>query len=103
MHVWSSSKMPKMVPVGMPASTLDEPSSGSKTAVYRPVSSMRACVSYSGSPEKSPTSTGVSSSSLAITPILPVKRSAFFSTSFVTTSSVFCSSPCTLMEPPPSA
>ena len=34
MHVWSSSKMPKMVPVGMPASTLELPSSGSNTAVY---------------------------------------------------------------------
>jgi hypothetical protein len=30
-----------------------------------------------------------------------VYRSAFFSTSFETTSSFFCSSPCTLIAPPP--
>ena len=98
-----ASKMPKIVPVGMPASTFDEPSSGSKTAVYRPVSSISAVVSYAGSPAMSEVSTGLSSSSEAMTPILPVKRSAFLSTPFVTMSSVFCSSPCTLIEPPPSA
>ena len=91
--------MPKIVPVGTPASTFDEPSSGSKTAMYREVSSMIVSKSYSGSAASSSTSTGKSSSSEAITPIFPVKRSASLSTSFVITSSFFCSSPCTFTAP----
>mmetsp|Transcript_59504 Transcript_59504/g.138598 ORF Transcript_59504/g.138598 Transcript_59504/m.138598 type:complete len:211 (+) Transcript_59504:890-1522(+) len=45
------------------------------------------------------TATGASSSSDARVPSLPVYFSAFFSTSFVITSSFFWSSPCTLTSP----
>mmetsp|Transcript_1836 Transcript_1836/g.7098 ORF Transcript_1836/g.7098 Transcript_1836/m.7098 type:complete len:204 (+) Transcript_1836:1561-2172(+) len=91
--------MPKIVPVGMPASTFDEPSRGSKTATYLPaVFSTRMSCSYRVVASSS-TSTGASSSSDASTPMRPVNRNAFLSTSFVMTSSFFCSSPWTLMFP----
>mmetsp|Transcript_1111 Transcript_1111/g.2433 ORF Transcript_1111/g.2433 Transcript_1111/m.2433 type:complete len:228 (+) Transcript_1111:710-1393(+) len=90
--------MPMMVPVGMPASTLEEPSRGSKTATnFSPCSTtISGCDQeeerglFSASAIRS---TGTSSSSLAKTPSFPVNRSALLSRSFVMTSSFFWSSP----------
>mmetsp|Transcript_19593 Transcript_19593/g.45560 ORF Transcript_19593/g.45560 Transcript_19593/m.45560 type:complete len:265 (-) Transcript_19593:145-939(-) len=96
----AESKMPKMVPTGIPASTLEDPSNGSKTATYRPLFSMRISPEKMAFPKML---TGLSSSSLAIVDSWPLHRSARFSTSLAMTSSFFCSSPCTLIEPPPSS
>mmetsp|Transcript_13272 Transcript_13272/g.37358 ORF Transcript_13272/g.37358 Transcript_13272/m.37358 type:complete len:218 (-) Transcript_13272:116-769(-) len=86
-----------MVPVGIPASTLEEPSRGSKTATYFSPSSMTiSWESLVAGPTKS---TGTSSSSEAKTPRRPVKRRARFKRSLVITSSFFWSSPWTLTSP----
>mmetsp|Transcript_1853 Transcript_1853/g.4435 ORF Transcript_1853/g.4435 Transcript_1853/m.4435 type:complete len:234 (+) Transcript_1853:744-1445(+) len=76
-----------MVPVGIPASTLEEPSRGSKTATYFSPSSMT--ISWESLVAPPTKSTGTSSSSEAKTPRRPVKRSARFKRSFVITSSFF--------------
>jgi hypothetical protein len=73
-----------MVPVGIPASTLDDPSSGSKTATYFSPSSMTISLDLALSGRMS---IGVSSSSDARTPILPVKRRARLRISLAMTSS----------------
>mmetsp|Transcript_2394 Transcript_2394/g.5323 ORF Transcript_2394/g.5323 Transcript_2394/m.5323 type:complete len:223 (-) Transcript_2394:28-696(-) len=86
-----------MVPVGIPASTLEEPSRGSKTATYFSPSSMT--ISWESLVAPPTKSTGTSSSSEAKTPRRPVKRSARFKRSFVITSSFFWSSPWMLTSP----
>ena len=47
-HSSSCSKIPKMVPVGMPASTLEDPSRGSNTVTYFAVSTCPSWASYEG-------------------------------------------------------
>mmetsp|Transcript_38038 Transcript_38038/g.92553 ORF Transcript_38038/g.92553 Transcript_38038/m.92553 type:complete len:201 (-) Transcript_38038:77-679(-) len=86
-----------IVPVGIPASTLLEPSKGSKTATYFSPSSMTTSrESEVASPMRS---TGTSSSSEARTPRRPVNRKARLRRSFVMTSSFFWSSPWTFTSP----
>mmetsp|Transcript_2397 Transcript_2397/g.5333 ORF Transcript_2397/g.5333 Transcript_2397/m.5333 type:complete len:200 (+) Transcript_2397:509-1108(+) len=82
-----------MVPVGIPASTFEDPSKGSKTATYLSVSEKTASLSVLTR------STGTSSSSEAKTPMRPVNRRARLRTSLVMTSSFFWSSPWTLTSP----
>mmetsp|Transcript_18725 Transcript_18725/g.39376 ORF Transcript_18725/g.39376 Transcript_18725/m.39376 type:complete len:212 (-) Transcript_18725:102-737(-) len=86
-----------MVPVGIPASTLEEPSRGSKTATYFSPSSMT--ISWESEVASPTKSTGTSSSSEANTPRRPVNRRARFKRSLVITSSFFWSSPWTLTSP----
>mmetsp|Transcript_3051 Transcript_3051/g.6574 ORF Transcript_3051/g.6574 Transcript_3051/m.6574 type:complete len:205 (+) Transcript_3051:752-1366(+) len=82
-----------IVPVGIPASTLEDPSKGSKTATYLLVSVKMASFSVLTR------STGTSSSSEAKTPMRPVNRRARLRTSLVMTSSFFWSSPWMLISP----
>mmetsp|Transcript_10355 Transcript_10355/g.15237 ORF Transcript_10355/g.15237 Transcript_10355/m.15237 type:complete len:205 (-) Transcript_10355:58-672(-) len=89
----SCSYIPIIVPVGIPASTLEDPSSGSKTTTYLSDSSITTCF------DPPITSTGASSSSDASTPSFPVNLRARLRTLFVITSSFFWSSPWTLTFP----
>mmetsp|Transcript_6267 Transcript_6267/g.5938 ORF Transcript_6267/g.5938 Transcript_6267/m.5938 type:complete len:205 (-) Transcript_6267:8-622(-) len=86
-----------MVPVGIPASTLEDPSRGSNTTTYLSVSSTISSLAFPSLPLAM--STGSSSSSEARTPIFPEKRRARFKRSLVITSSFFWSSPCILTSP----
>lgn len=86
LQVSSCSYIPIIVPVGMPASTFELPSSGSKTATYFSPSSIRTFLVLGSLGIKS---TGVSSSSEAKTPRRPVKRSARFKISLAITSNFY--------------